>query len=46
MIRPDREHDQRVTEFIDDLISQPNTDVEETVDRVLAKNRELNRRLG
>ncbi len=41
-----REPEQLLAEFIDELISQPNTDFEETVNRVLAKNRELYRRLA
>ncbi|WP_139191968.1 DNA-binding protein [Thiocapsa roseopersicina] len=44
--RIEREPEQLLAEFIDDLISQANTDFEETVNRVLAKNRELYRRLG
>lgn len=40
------ESEQLLTELIDDLITQPNTDFEEAVDRGLAINRELYRRLA
>lgn len=41
-----REPEQLLTQFIDNLIEQPNTDFEQAVDHVLTKNRELYRRLA
>jgi antitoxin FitA len=41
-----REPEQLLAEFIDDLLDQPNTNFEEAVNRVLAKNRDLYRRLA
>ena len=41
-----REPEQLLAELIDDLIDQPGTDLEQAIDFVLTKNRELDRRLA
>ncbi len=41
-----REPEQLLAEFIDQLLKQPGTDIDEATDYVLAKNRELYRRLA
>ncbi len=44
--RVGREPEQLLAEFIDQLLKQPDTDIDEATDYVLAKNRELYRRLA
>lgn len=44
--RVGREPEQLLAEFIDQLLNQPGTDIDEAMDYVLAKNRELYRRLA
>lgn len=41
-----REPEQLLAEFVDDLIKQQETDFDAALERVLAKNRELYRRLA